>query len=105
MLHVRKNMTGTALKPRITVFRSNRYLFVQAIDDSVNKVLCALSEKKLTAKKEEKPIDRAERLGIEFSGLLKKKKVENAVFDRGGYKFHGRIARFAEAVKKSGINL
>lgn len=103
--HIRKLVSGTAEKPRLSVFRSNRYLFVQAVDDVHNKVIAALSEKKLTPKKEEKPLERAERLGTQFASLLAKAKVTTLAFDRGGYKFHGRIARFAESVRKSGINL
>jgi large subunit ribosomal protein L18 len=103
--HIRKTVRGISIKPRLSVFRSNRYLFVQAIDDTKNRVLAALSEKTLTKKKGEKPVDRAERLGNEFGVLLKKAKIVEMVFDRGGYRFHGRIARFAEAVRKSGIKL
>ena len=102
MKHIRKSVKGATVKPRLSVFRSNRYLFVQAVDDEKNKVLAALSEKKLI-KKGEKPVDRAERFGTEFASLLKKAKVSELVFDRGGYRFHGRIARFADGVRKAGI--
>lgn len=103
--HIRKIVNGTSTKPRLSVFRSNQYLFVQAVDDTKNRILAALSEKALSEKPGEKPVDRAGRLGTEFGVLLKKAKVTVMVFDRGGYRFHGRIACFAEAVRKSGIKL
>jgi large subunit ribosomal protein L18 len=101
--HVRRNITGTGAIPRLSVFKSNRYLFVQAIDDEMNKVVTAMSEKTLKEKKDETPVDRAGRLGEEFGKALKKKKVDAVVFDRGGYKYHGRVASFADGVRKSGI--
>ncbi len=101
--HIRRLVSGTSDRPRLSVYRSNRYLFVQAVDDVNNKVLAALSEKKVEPVKDEKPVDRAGRMGTQFGELLKKAKVEEIVFDRGGYKFHGRIAQFADSVRKSGI--
>ena len=101
--HIRKTIAGTAEVPRLSVFRSNKYMFVQAIDDEANKVVTAMSEKTLKEKKDESPIDRAGRLGEEFGKALKEKKVGTVVFDRGGYKYHGRVSSFADGVRKSGI--
>ena len=100
---VRKSVNGTAERPRLSDFRSTRYLFAQAIDDDNNKVLAALWEKTLKPKKDEKQLDRAHRFGTDFGVLLKKKKVKTVVFDRGGYKYHGRVKQFADAVRKSGV--
>lgn len=102
-LHLRKKIEGTASKPRISVFRSNRYLFVQAVDDEQNKVLSALSEKKVALEKGQKPIDRAGKMGGMFGDMLKKKKVKTAVFDRSGYAYHGRVMQLADGIRKSGI--
>lgn len=101
--HTRKSISGTAARPRISVFRSNRYLFVQAVDDENNRVIAAIWEKTLKPVKGEVPIDRAARLGSEFGKVLVKKKVKQAVFDRGGYKYHGRIKSFADGVRDAGI--
>ena len=100
---VRKSVYGTAEKPRLSIFRSNKYLFAQLVDDEKNVVIAALWEKKLKSKKDEKPVERATRFGEEFGALLKKKKVQTVVFDRGGYKFHGRVKQFADGVRKAGI--
>lgn len=102
-MHIRKKLYGQSDRPRVCVYKSNQYLFVQAVDDSTNKVITALNEKKVDAKKDEKPVDRAERMGAEFAGLLKKAKVEAILFDRGGYPYHGRIARLAEGMRGAGI--
>jgi large subunit ribosomal protein L18 len=101
--HIRKTISGTASCPRISVFRSNRFMFVQAVDDETNQVIAALWEKTLKSVKDEAPIDRAARLGSEFGKLLTKKKVTQAVFDRGGYKYHGRVRSFADGVREAGI--
>ena len=101
--HIRKNLAGTAAVPRLSVFRSNRYLFVQAVDDEANKVVTAMSEKTLKEKKDESPLERAGRLGKEFGKMLKEKKIDALVFDRGGYKYHGRVASFADGVREAGI--
>lgn len=101
--HIRKNVYGTAEKPRLSVFKSNRYLFVQAVDDEGNIVISALWEGKIKPEKDEKPVDRAGRVGEKFGDMLKKKKVNTVVFDRGGYKYHGRLKSFAEGVRKAGI--
>lgn len=102
-MHIRKRIVGTAERPRLSVYRSNRFMFAQIVDDESGKPVCGLWEKKLPDKKGEKPVDRAGRFGEEFGKLIQKKKVETVVFDRGGYKYHGRIKEFAEGVRKQGI--
>ena len=101
--HIRKSVHGTAEKPRLSVFKSNKFLFVQAVDDEANKTIAAFWEGKVKPKRDEKPIDRAGRMGEEFGGMLKKKKVKIVVFDRGGYRYHGRLKSFADGVRKAGI--
>lgn len=102
-MHIRKRVAGSVEKPRLSIFRSNRYMFAQIVDDENGKPMCGLWEKTLTSKKDEKPSDRAGRFGEEFGKLLKKRKVDTVVFDRGGYKYHGRIKQFADGVRKQGI--
>ncbi|MBN2100874.1 50S ribosomal protein L18 [Candidatus Dojkabacteria bacterium] len=102
-LHIRKNIEGTSEKPRVSIYKSNRYLFAQLVNDEEMKVCCGLSEKVIKPEKDEKPVDRAERMGVEFGKLIKKNKVETLVFDRAGYKYHGRIKAFAEGLRKSGF--
>ncbi len=103
-MHVRKTISGTADRPRLTVYKSNRYLFAQVVDDEAGKAFVGLLEKKLPEKKDENPMERAARMGKEFAKLLKEKKIATVVFDRNGYPFHGRIKAFADAVRSEGIN-
>ena len=101
--HIRKKLYGSTARPRLAIFKSNRYLFAQLADDDTGTGIVGLSEKALSLKKTEKPVDRAARMGVEFVKLLKKKKIDTIVFDRGGYPYHGRVKAFADAVRKEGI--
>ncbi|MBN1619033.1 50S ribosomal protein L18 [Candidatus Dojkabacteria bacterium] len=102
-LHLRKKLWGTGSAPRVSVFRSNRYLYAGAVDDDLSKVIVGICEKKMI-KSGEKPVERAARIGEEFGKGLMKKKINKIVFDRSGYKFHGRVKAFAEGIRKAGIN-
>ena len=101
-LTIRKNVSGTALKPRLSVFRSSKHMFVQLIDDENSKTLVGLSDVKLKKTKALK-VDTAMILGEEFAKLAKAKKITEVVFDRGGYKFHGRVKAFAEKAREGGL--
>lgn len=102
-LHIRKTVCGTKDIPRVSVFRSNKYIFVQLVDDDAQKCICGLWEQSLKQIKDEKPVDRATRMGGDFGKLVEKKGYKKIVFDRGGYKFHGRIKSLADGMRKSGI--
>ena len=103
---VRAKMIGTNVCPRISVFRSNRHLYVQAIDDQSGKTLCFASDKKLAeAAKTKKPVERAKELGVLFTENLKGQKVKKAVFDRGAYKYHGAVKALCEGLREGGIEL
>lgn len=102
-LHIRKRVSGTKDVPRVNVFKSNRHMYVQAVDDEDGKALCALSSIKLKSVKDEKPVQTAMKLGGKFGDLLKKKKIKNIVFDRSGYKYHGSVKAVADGIRKSGI--
>lgn len=105
-LHIRKNIWGSADRPRINVYKSNKYLYVQAVNDDEGKAMMSLSSKKIDAgSKEMKPVDLAFKLGEEFGKKMKAKKITEGVFDRAGYKFHGRVKAVAEGMRKSGIKL
>lgn len=102
-IHIRKKIFGTSETPRLSVFRSNRYLYVQLVDDNAGKTILGLSDKGFKSVKDEKPLDRAKRFGTEFGKMIAKKGVKTVIFDRGGYKYHGRIKNFADGVRESGI--
>lgn len=99
---VRGKINGTAELPRLSVFKSNRYLSAQAIDDVAGVTLASISSKNLglNANKEN-----AAKIAAELSKALTEKGITNVVFDRNGYLYHGVIAAFAEALRENGIKL
>jgi large subunit ribosomal protein L18 len=104
---VRKKINGTPDKPRLNIARSNRYLYVQAVDDINGKVLAAAStlEKDFRDKEENtKNMKASQALAKIMAERLKKKKIKNIVFDRGHYPYQGRIKALADSLRKSGIN-
>lgn len=101
--HIRKKVSGNKEIPRVCVFKSNKYFYAQMIDDTDGKILAATTDKKLSAKKDEKPVDRMKRLGQEFGKIIVKAGVKKIVFDRSGYMYHGRIKSFADGIRESGV--
>ena len=97
-----KKIIGTNSKPRISIFRSNYFIDGQAIDDEKSNTVAAASSKKMKAKL---PIERAKEAGIELGKNLISKKIETAVYDRNGYRYHGQVAAFADGLRESGIKL
>lgn len=103
---VRAKVKGSSTKPRISVFRSNKFLYAQLIDDTIGVTLCGISEKKLAAGTTGKrPVERAKELGVLFAEKVKAKKVKKAVFDRGSYKYHGVVKAFAEGMRDGGVQI
>ena len=99
---VRAKVIGTAERPRISVFRSNRGIFAQLIDDSAGRTIAAVAwtEEPLRS------LSRAEQSGKAGELLAERAKaagIERAVFDRGGYQYHGRVKAFAEGVREGGV--
>jgi large subunit ribosomal protein L18 len=101
---VRAKVRGTAERPRVSVFRSNRGIFAQLVDDDAGRTLAAVSwtEADLKALK---PMDQARRAGELLAERAKAAGVERAVFDRGGYQYHGRVKALAEGARESGLTL
>ncbi len=103
-LRVRKNIFGTPERPRLSIFRSNKYLYAQLIDDEKGTTIVSLSSndvKKTHA--ENKKVDAAFELGKKLANSAKKAKVTKVVFDRSGYKYHGRVKSFADGVREGGL--
>ena len=98
---IRAKISGTTTLPRVSIFRSNKYLSAQAIDDLAGNTLVGLNGKtlKLSANSES-----AKKLAEAFAVKLKEANIENIVFDRNGYEFHGVVASFANSLRDSGIN-
>ncbi|MFQ6070264.1 MAG: 50S ribosomal protein L18 [Candidatus Aminicenantales bacterium] len=103
---IRKKVRGYGERPRVFVFKSNRYIYAQVIDDEKGKVLTSVStlEKEFREKnKHFKNIKASQALGEILAQRLKKKKIKKIVFDRGIYPYHGRVKALAEAMRKGGI--
>lgn len=99
---IRAKISGTANLPRISVFKSNRSIYAQAIDDVKANTLAAINGKKLGIRANK---EGAAKLGAEFAKILHSKKLDNAVFDRNGYLYHGVIAAFADALRENGVKI
>jgi len=103
---IRKTIRGTAERPRIYVFKSNRYIYTQAVNDDNGHILasaCTLEKGFKDNHKNFKNIQSCEKLGEIMAQRLKEKNIEKIVFDRGIYPYHGRIKALAEAMRKGGL--
>jgi len=99
---VRAKVRGTAARPRISVFRSNRGIFAQLVDDERGHTLAAVSWTEADLRGLE-PMEQAGRAGQLLADRAKAAGIERAVFDRGGYQYHGRVKAFAEGVREGGV--
>lgn len=101
---IRKKISGTAERPRLTVFRSNKQIYVQAIDDLKGATLFTVSslDKTITEKKAAK-IEQAELVGKLAADKSKEAGISEVIFDRNGYLYHGRIKALADAARKGGL--
>jgi large subunit ribosomal protein L18 len=94
---IRKNVNGTADKPRVFVFKSNQYLHVGIADDNKGVVVLGGRAKRTMAE--------VEKMGSKLAETMKKKKLDTAVFDRSGYRYHGVVAKFVESLRSKGIKI
>lgn len=103
-MRVRANIWGTGERPRISVYRSNMYVYAQAIDDEARKTLAASS----TVTKEEKKLkksDAAKEAGKALAKKLIEKNIKAGVFDRNKYAYNGRVKLFAEGLREGGLQI
>ncbi len=103
---IRAKIRGTAERPRVFVFKSNRYIYAQAYNDENGTVLasaCTLEKAFKEKTKNTKNRDACQSLGQVLADRLKEKKIERIVFDRGTYPYHGRVKNLAEALRKGGL--
>ena len=101
---VRAKVRGTATRPRISVFRSNRGLFAQLVDDDTGHTLAAVQWTE-DGLRDLKPMEQAAEAGRRLAQRAKDAGVERAVFDRGGYQYHGRVKALAEGIREGGLAL
>ena len=99
---VRAKVSGTAERPRLVVFRSNRGIFAQLIDDSSARTLASASWTALSSGKGAKT-EQAHEVGKALAAEAKKAGIERCVFDRGGYLYHGRVKALAEGAREGGL--
>lgn len=98
---IRKNVNGTAERPRLSVFRSNKQIYAQVINDLTGKTLASASSLGL----EKMPkIEQAKKVGALVAEKAKAAGVEKVVFDRNGYLYHGRVQALADAAREGGLN-
>lgn len=98
---IRSKVFGTAERPRMSVFKSNKGINVQLIDDQKQVTLLGATHKILGTKKSK--VEQAFELGEKIAEMAKQKGINSVVFDRGGYRFHGRIKAVAEGARKGGL--
>jgi large subunit ribosomal protein L18 len=99
---VRAKVRGTAQRPRISVFRSNRGVFAQLVDDDAGRTLASVSwtEPELRSLA---PLEQSQRAGALLAQRAREAGVERAVFDRGGYLYHGRVRALADGAREGGL--
>jgi len=104
---LRKRVSGTSERPRLAVFRSTRHIYVQVIDDLVQKTLVSATDIEEALRDSEGPKgtkkDRAKQVGAAVAKKCLEKGIDKVVFDRAGYKYHGRVSALAEAAREAGL--
>jgi large subunit ribosomal protein L18 len=104
---VRKGMQGTSERPRLSVYRSLKHIYAQVIDDTEGCTLVAASTQDAEVQKELEGKDKSAQAAVVGEVLAKRAQaagIKQIVFDRGGYKYHGRVKSLAEAARKSGLD-
>ena len=101
---LRKRVTGTTERPRLAVFRSTRHIYAQVIDDLAQRTLVSATdiEESLRALKAPKK-DRAKQVGVAVAKKCLEKGIDKVVFDRAGYKYHGRVSALADGAREAGL--
>jgi large subunit ribosomal protein L18 len=103
-MRIRKNLTGTADIPRLTVFRSNKQIYAQIINDLTGETLLSASSKeKDVAEQKVNKIEQAKLVGQAIAGKAKEKGIQIVKFDRNGYLYHGRVKSLADAARENGL--
>ncbi|NNL13305.1 MAG: 50S ribosomal protein L18, partial [Acidimicrobiia bacterium] len=100
---VRKKVHGTAARPRLAVYKSNRYIYAQIIDDEGGRTLAAASSQEKSLRNKTLSIESAAEVGKLLADRAGDADIAEVVFDRGGYPFHGRVKALADAVREAGV--
>ncbi|WP_422478737.1 50S ribosomal protein L18 [Pleomorphochaeta sp. DL1XJH-081] len=102
-VHIRKRISGTATRPRMTVFRSNSHMYVQVIDDVAGHTIVSASSLEAEMRDLKNTVADGAKLGEVVGKRLLEKKIDSVVFDRNGYLFHGIVKSIADGARKAGI--
>ncbi len=102
-VHIRKHISGTATKPRMTVFRSSMHMYVQVIDDVAGNTLVSANSMEAELRELKNTVADAAKLGEVVGKRLLEKNIDSVVFDRNGYLFHGIVKSIADGARKAGI--
>ncbi len=102
-IRIRKKINGLETKPRLAIYKSNKNIYVQAIDDLNHKTIATSSSLSKDLKSENLSLETAKKVGELMGDKLKELGISEAVFDRGGYIYHGRVKALADAIREKGI--
>jgi large subunit ribosomal protein L18 len=102
---IRKKVKGTPERPRLTVYKSSRHTYVQVIDDDKGATLAAASNLEKDQRQMGNKVAALEKLGLLIGERLKAKNITAVVFDRNGYRYHGKVKAIADGARKAGISL
>lgn len=100
---VRKEILGTSKRPRLSLYRSLQHLYAQLIDDEVRRTLFGLSTLTKGFKGDGGNVKKAKAFGLLFASQAKERNFKGVVFDRGGFRYHGRVKAFAEGAREGGL--
>ena len=108
-LRIRKKVRGTPEKPRLTIYRSARHIYAQLIDDSTGKTITGVStltkslQEQIAAAKGKGKVELSHLVGKEVARMAKEKQIEQVVFDRNGFIYHGRVKAVADGAREGGL--
>src|SRR5258708_3987100 len=107
IIRTRSRIKGTGAMPRLSIYRSNKHVYVQLIDDEKRKTIVGFSEKHIPneGKDEKEKMKKAQALGKYLALEAKKKKITKAVFDRGAYAYHGIVKALPEGAREEGLKI
>ncbi|MGB3548918.1 MAG: 50S ribosomal protein L18 [Saprospiraceae bacterium] len=100
---IRKKVAGTVVRPRLSVYRSNKYIYAQLVNDQEGTTLAQASSKEESVANEGNKVDQSKAVGKLLAERAQAAGIENVVFDRGGYLYHGRVKSLAEGAREAGL--
>ncbi len=104
-MSIRKKISGTPARPRLSIYKSNKFIYVQVIDDMAGNTLVSVSNCQKEFNSIKSTVAEAGKLGEALGAKLKEKKIDTVVFDRNGYRYHGVVKAIADGARSTGIVL